>query len=493
MKTPSQDNISYAQAGIVVGCFTVLTIFCYWVNFSLVIPLVLVFLGIYLFFIKKANYRLLLRLGLLLTVLTFSTHFILAYTTILPLYIPIASVAMLTMLLFNDLQLAFLMALSSSIVAGLLISEKMRVINDPLHIMLIFFLGGLTAALSVRQARTRSKQLSAGLYAGIVQVACLILLYPEMNILATRQFLMHYVQPLIINGLWAGVIVMATLIIFENLFGVLTNFRLLELSDFNHPLLKQMVLEAPGTYHHSLIVSNLGEAAADAIGANALLTRVGAYYHDVGKLVKPEYFTENQLVGGNKHDDIEPSMSRLVILNHVKEGVELGKKYKLNPIILDFIPQHHGTSLVYYFYQKALEETEDPDSIKEENYRYPGPKPQSRETAIVMLADSVEGATRALDEQTPTRIADTVRKVINNKFIDGQLDECNLTLKEIELIAATYTRVLSATYHGRVKYPEKNLERNGHDHRNQKSAEANSHSAGPIRPNPKDSSKDSSS
>jgi putative nucleotidyltransferase with HDIG domain len=272
---------------------------------------------------------------------------------------------------------------------------------------------------------------------------------------------------------------------------VLTNFRLLELSDFNHPLLKRMVLEAPGTYHHSLIVSNLSEAAADAIGANTLLTRVGAYYHDIGKLDKPEYFTENQLAGGNVHDDIEPSMSRLVILNHVKEGVELGKKFKLNQAILDFIPQHHGTALMYYFYQKALEEAEEPDSIKEENYRYPGPKPQTRETAIVMLADSVEGATRALDEHTPTRIADTVRKVINNKFIDGQLDECNLTLKEIELIAATFTRVLSAMYHGRIKYPEHNS-KNGHD-RNQKPAENTAPLLNPDRPAQKDRSKGSSS
>lgn len=473
MKTSEQDDIGYIKAGAIVFGFFVTTILCYLVNFPLIIPLVLLFLGIYLYFVRRANYQLYLRLGLLLTVLLFSIDVILSYTTISPLYIPVASLAMLTMLLFNDLHLAFLMSLASSILAGYLVTPEVEAIKDPLNMMMIFLVGGLTAAFSVRHARTRGKQLSAGLYAGIIQVACVILLYPDMSFMPTKAFVVDYIQPFILNGLLAGGVVMVVLKIFESLFGVLTNFSLLELSDFNHALLRRMVLEAPGTYHHSLIVSNLAEAAAAEIGANALLTRVGAYYHDIGKLEKPEYFTENQLAGGNKHDDIEPSISRLVILNHVKEGLELGKKYKLNPLILNFIPQHHGTSLMYYFYQKALEEAESPDSVKEENFRYPGPKPQSRETAIVMLADSVEGATRALDEQTPTRIAEVVRKVINNKFIDGQLDECNLTLKEIESIAATFSRVLSAMYHGRVKYPEKNPERNGHDHRNQKSPEAN--------------------
>jgi putative nucleotidyltransferase with HDIG domain len=170
-------------------------------------------------------------------------------------------------------------------------------------------------------------------------------------------------------------------------------------------------------------------------------------------MVKPEYFTENQKITINKHDELEPSMSRLVIINHVKEGVELAKEYKLNQRIIDFIPEHHGTSLMHYFYQKALVEGEA-EEIGEEDYRYPGPRPRSKETAIVMLADSVEGATRAMDQHTPQKIEDIVRKVINNKFIDGQLDECNLSLREIDAIATTFVRVLSAMYHGRVKYPE---------------------------------------
>ena len=172
-------------------------------------------------------------------------------------------------------------------------------------------------------------------------------------------------------------------------------------------------------------------------------------------MAKSEYFTENQLVGGNKHDHIEPSMSRLVLLNHVTEGAELARKNKLHDKIIDFIPQHHGTSLMHYFYQRAVEEAKEGQIVDQSDYRYPGPKPQTRETAITLLADSVEGATRSLDEPTPQNIEETVKKVINNKFIDGQLDECPLTLKEIDKITATFIRILSAMYHSRVKYPEK--------------------------------------
>lgn len=182
-------------------------------------------------------------------------------------------------------------------------------------------------------------------------------------------------------------------------------------------------------------MSNIASAAADAIGANQMLVRVGAYYHDIGKLVKPQYFTENQMMSDNKHDDLEPSMSRLIILNHVKEGVDFARRNGLNQKLIDFITQHHGTSLIYFFYHKAVTTAEKGVKIDEQNYRYPGPKPQSRETAIVMLADAVEGATRALDEHSPTKIGELVRKVVNNKFIDGQMDECPLTLRDINIIS----------------------------------------------------------
>ncbi len=257
-----------------------------------------------------------------------------------------------------------------------------------------------------------------------------------------------------LNGIASGILVLGILPIFEYLFKTVTNISLLELADFNHPLLNRLMLEAAGTYHHSLIVGNLSEAASQAVKANSLLARIGAYYHDIGKLSKPEYFSENQNININKHDTLTPAMSKLVIINHVKDGVELAKKYRLNPRFIDFIQQHHGSSLVYYFYRRALETLEEDQEIKEEGFRYPGPKPKTKETAIVLLADSTEAATRALKDPTPAKIEEAVHKIINNKFIDGQLDECDLTLKDLEKISGIFIRILSVIYHSRVTYPE---------------------------------------
>lgn len=434
---------------------TGLWVFCWAVQYPLIIPLFLLFLAIHLVFSsrreiagRQVTLKLFLNLGLLLALIVFAAHIVLHYTDMPLRYVPVAGIAILTMLLFNDLQLVFVMTFAGSVLVSL-------ILGGDFGMMLTFFLGSLAGAYTVRNARMRGQIIGAGVLVGAVHLACLILLKPDYHLFISKDFAVEYVYPLVLNGFISAFLVVATLKVFEYLFGVLTNYSLLELSDFNQPLLKRLILEAPGTYHHSLIVSNLAEGAADAIGANALLARVGAYYHDIGKLTKAEYFTENQMMGQNKHDDIEPFMSRLVIFNHVTEGIELAMKHKLNPAIIDFIPQHHGTGLMYYFYQKALEEAKEGEAVDENDFRYPGPKPQTRETAITLLADSVEGATRALGEHNPTNIEETVKKVINNKFIDGQLDECNLTLKEINKISSTFTRILSAMYHARVKYPEK--------------------------------------
>jgi len=201
-------------------------------------------------------------------------------------------------------------------------------------------------------------------------------------------------------------------------------------------------------------VGNLAEEACNAIGANSLLARVGAYYHDIGKIEKAEYFVENQMGTSSKHEKLAPSMSALIITNHAKDGVELAKKYKLKKAIVDFISQHHGTSLIYYFYQRALEKVKTESELKEEEFRYPGPKPQTKETAIVLLADSVEASSRMLNEPTPARIKGLVQKIINNKFIDGQLDECDLTLKDLNKISDSFVRVLTGVFHTRLEYPE---------------------------------------
>ena len=441
-------SLATPAAGLAVLSLIGLWIFCWAARYPPIIPLFLFFLAIHLTFSRKSNLKLFLNLGLLLALVVFAAHVIVHYSDMPVRYVPVAGVAILTMLLFNDLQIAFVMAFASSVLVSL-------VLGGDLGMMLTFFLGALAGAYTVRDARMRGQIIGAGVFVSVVHLACLVLLNPDYHLFLNKDFVVQQLYPLASNGFICAFLVIATLKVFEYLFGVLTNYSLLELADFNQPLLKRLVMEAPGTYHHSLIVSNLAEGAADAIGANALLTRVGAYYHDIGKLVKAEYFAENQMLGYNKHDDIEPTMSRLVIFNHVIEGIDLAKKHRLNPAIIDFIPQHHGTGLMYCFYQKALEEAKEDETVDEADFRYPGPKPQTRETAITLLADSVEGATRALDEHNPTNIEETVKKVINNKFIDGQLDECNLTLKEINKISSTFTRILSAMYHARVKYPEK--------------------------------------
>jgi len=448
MKRIFKEHLTVSQFFTGFFVFAFLVAFCFAAGYPYIIPLIMLFISLQLFFVQKARRSMLLNLGFLLTLLVFLAHAVVQWGQWSPYYIPVPVIGMLTVLLFNDLELMFIMVLLSSWILTL-------VVGGDVSMLVIYFMGSLVGSYSVKDSRRIATIINAGLSVAVVQILCAMILTGDTAFISLKEFSQDYIKPFVISGFMAAAFTMITLKAFEKLFDVVTNFTLLELSDFNQPLLKQMILEAPGTYHHSLIVGNLSEAAADAIGADALLTRVGAYYHDIGKMDKAEYFTENQLAESNKHDDLEASVSKLVIINHVKNGIELARKHKLNKKIVDFIPQHHGTSLTYYFYQKAIEDAEDPSTVDESNYRYPGPKPQNKETAIVLLADSVEAATRALAEPTPKKIEELVRKIINNKFIDGQLDECNLTLKEIDQIARIFTKVLSAMYHTRVKYPEK--------------------------------------
>jgi hypothetical protein len=262
------------------------------------------------------------------------------------------------------------------------------------------------------------------------------------------------------NGLLNGALITVPLAfillpIFEYFFNLTTDITLLELSDLNHPLLRRMVIEAPGTYHHSLVVSRLSEGACERIGANALLARVGCYFHDIGKIARSEYFVENQSGRPNKHDKLTPSMSSMLILNHVKEGIELGKKYKLKDSVLHFIPEHQGTGVIYYFYRKALEQAESGEKVDPDDFRYPGPNPQSKETAVALLADSIEAASRSVKEPSAESLRSLVRKIINDKFIDGQLNECNLTLSDLHKIQESFVSDLMAIFHTRVAYPKK--------------------------------------
>ncbi len=264
------------------------------------------------------------------------------------------------------------------------------------------------------------------------------------------------------NALLSPIFTYGLLIFFERIFGIMTEITLLELSDFNHPLLRELSFRAPGTFHHSIAVATLAESAAKAIGANPLLARVGAYYHDVGKILNPEFFVENQMESDKLHSSISPEQSVQIIISHVEEGQNIARKYRLPSEIIKFIPMHHGTTLVAYFYGKALKRRELQDvEVEESDFRYKGPKPDSKETAIVMLADSVEAAVRSLDDKTPENIEKTVEAIFESRIEDGQLDESNLTFKDIEEIKKTFIQMLVNLHHPRVKYPsmeEKSVE-----------------------------------
>jgi putative nucleotidyltransferase with HDIG domain len=270
------------------------------------------------------------------------------------------------------------------------------------------------------------------------------------------------------SGVVTALLVSGALPIFEGLFGITTEISWLEMADLNHPLLKRMMLEAPGTYQHSLVVATLAEAACESIGANATMARVCSYFHDIGKLVKPEYFTENMRHGRNPHDDLAPTMSALIIIAHVKEGVDLALKHGLNDQIIDVIQQHHGTSMVYYFYKRALQQQEDARAggkimnireedvpeVREDSFRYSGPRPQTRETAVISLADSIESAARSLERVTPQKIDQLIRDMMERRLVDGQLRECDLTMRELDTVAESFRNTLQSMMHSRIAYPD---------------------------------------
>jgi putative nucleotidyltransferase with HDIG domain len=312
------------------------------------------------------------------------------------------------------------------------------------------------AILVLKQVRTRSRLLLVGFAAAVVGFFTTI----GVGILDERSW-----TSLLTDGftvaLWsiiAGSLMTVLLPTVEKMFGVETDLSLIELGDPAHPLLQELIRRAPGTYNHSITVASLAEAAAESIGARGLLVRVGAYFHDIGKMLKPQYFIENQSKGDNRHDSLVPAMSTLVIIAHVKDGADLARQNRLPDSIIDFIQQHHGTTLVEYFYRQANQKKvqEDPDSgaLDESSFRYPGPKPQTREAGVLMLADAVESASRVLKEPTASRIENLVHEISMKRLLDGQFDESGLTLEDIRKIGESLVKSLTAVYHGRVKYPD---------------------------------------
>ena len=310
------------------------------------------------------------------------------------------------------------------------------------------------AILVLKEVRTRSKLFTVGLVAATVALLTTLgvgTLYGQSwSVLWVNGF------TLALWSLIAGALMTVLLPTVEKVFGVQTDLSLIELGDPAHPLLQELIRRAPGTYNHSITVASLAEAAAESIGARGLLVRVGAYFHDIGKMLKPGYFIENQSQGDNRHDSLVPAMSTLVIIAHVKDGADLARQNKLPEQIIDFIQQHHGTTLVEYFYRQASEQqNKDPESaeVDENSFRYPGPKPQTKEAGVLMLADAVESASRALKEPTPSRIESVVEELARKRLLDGQFDECGLTLEEVRKIGESLVKSLTAVYHGRVKYP----------------------------------------
>ncbi|MDF1536404.1 MAG: HDIG domain-containing protein [bacterium] len=382
---------------------------------------------------------------LLLSEAVTTTYTGLSQTT-LHLVIPFALGAMVSGTLFP---------VTVSIVTAALLSIFSAVFLEWSHIIFLYsFLGGIVAAFSVVHCRQRFSLIRAGLAVSAANMGiALVILLLEGELFAANPA--SQLLSAAGGGILVALIASLAIPILESTFNVASDMKLMELANLNQPALKEMILKAPGSYHHSVLVGSLAEGAAEEIGANPLLARVAATYHDIGKMNKPEYFVENQENRDNRHEKLSPSMSALILASHVKEGAEVAREHRLPRRVVDIITQHHGTRIIKFFYNKA-KEMEDPSvqTVDERDFRYPGPKPQSREAALIMLADAVEAASKVLTDPTPARIRGLIQKIINDIFIDGQLDESNLTLRELHQIARSFTRTVTGILHHRIDYPE---------------------------------------
>jgi len=393
-------------------------------------------------FCKKVfnNRNDLILLSLLILVILITARMVFEISTLtIPIFLATALISILL-----DLRLAiivnFLLTITISIMT-----------NGEIKFMILGTISGAFTAFIVSKTSYHRNSLSmGGLIIGIINVLTIVSVdligkYPPKTIVYESIIVM-------LNGFLSIVLTIGLLPYLEVAFNIVTPIRLLELSNPNHPLLKRLLIEAPGTYHHSLMVGNLAEAGAEAVGGNALLARVAAYFHDIGKLKRPSFFMENQM-DGNPHDKMTANLSTLVITSHIHDGVEIAKRYRIPQVIRDIIIQHHGTTLVAYFYHKAKNVEKD-DLVDEANFRYDGQKPSTKEAAVVMLADSVEAAVRSMPDKTEGKIEGFIRKIIKDKFDDGQLDQCNLTFKDLDNIAKAFMKVFGGYFHAREEYPD---------------------------------------
>ncbi|QAT40763.1 HD family phosphohydrolase [Clostridium sp. JN-9] len=361
-----------------------------------------------------------------------------------PFLIPLACVPMLMTLLTN-----YKVSLSINTLNCILISGAVGF--NP-EIIILAILNAVIGATILKKMQQRNDILYSSIYISIINFfltfsAGFMLSNNVKDIILRSSFSFA-------SGIISGVLTIGLLPFFESSFGIITTIKLLELSNPNQPLLKKLLLEAPGTYHHSILVGNLAEVAAEEVGANPILARVASQYHDIGKIKRPYFFKENQLGNDNPHNKITPNLSTLIITSHVKDGVELAKQYKLPKVITDVIEQHHGTTLVKYFYLTLKNSSENPDEINEEDFKYPGPIPTSKEAAIIMLADSVEAAVRSINEPNQDKIQKMVNNIVKSRLDEGQLDNSDLTLMDINKIKKSFLKVFTGIYHKRIEYPE---------------------------------------
>jgi len=350
----------------------------------------------------------------------------------------------------TGLLLTLLIDSQVATIATIIMAIFLTVINDLNWIIgLLALIGGLTAIFSVSKVSQRGDLMRAGFIVGGVNLVLML----TLGLLSKDTNLIYNSYLGLLSGVLASIMAIGILPYLESIFKVTSSLRLLELSNPNHPLMRRLMLEAPGTYHHSILVGNLAEAAAEAVGADGLLARVGAHYHDIGKLKRPYFFVENQVGIDNPHDKMAPSLSTLIITSHVKDGLELANEFKLPPAVTQFIAQHHGTDLVRYFYHRASE-ANDEGTVEERDFRYPGPKPHGKEVAIVSLADATEAAVRSISRPNPGKIEAIVRKIIKDRLNSGELDESDLTFQDMDRIANAFVKVIVSMFHARVEYPE---------------------------------------
>lgn len=359
--------------------------------------------------------------------------------------IPLAASTM-TICLFMGLEMAV------SIATVIAVSTAV-IFQNSFEIFVYYLLSCIMGAYWMQECKERKVFIKAGIKLGFLNVILATSTNIYMGNYSVTEFFWDWAFAFS-GGVGSGIITAGLAPLLEIAFGYTTYITLHELANLEQPILRRLMMEAPGTYHHSVVVGSMVEAAASEIGANPLLAKVCGYYHDIGKLKQPLYFVENQSDGKNRHDKLAPSMSSLILISHVKNGVEIAKKYKLGQVITDTIQQHHGTSLIRFFYEKA-KQLKGEDAVKIEDFRYPGPRPQTREAGLVMLADVVEAASRTLENPTPSRIQGHVHKLINAIFSDSQLDNCELTLRDLHNIAKSFNKILNGIHHHRIEYPEK--------------------------------------